>query len=329
MNIRRFMALLPDAERGGAYEALVPVAPDLDAFRQYALDREAKPLALRGPLFAAVPGGTAPIDERIAAILGAPTVMLEESWVLPASLLQDRFAPRADDFVACVVGFQPLPIQPSLLAQLADDPGPDADVLALGAVQAGRVIAWSPHLLEWPIGEKLARDLIWLLGQDRPEPLLAQVARALAPLVARKGPVPQAVHEAAIDALRGSPAHARAGAYILGFAADPAGAMIDTFLDGLVAGAHADHITDLVADGLANGDEAAALALASRVPCDALADALRACVDDPDFGDLALAAVALLDPEAEEIDLRELPAEAIALDDDPWCRRRDDVRRHS
>lgn len=322
------MALLPDAALRGAYATLAELAPDLDVFRSYALDREARPSAMRGPLFAAVPGGTAPIDARIAAILGAPSVQLDEGWTLPPALLEARWAPRADDFIACVIAAQALPIQPSLLAQL-DDPGPDADTLALGAVQLGRIVAWSPHLLEWPLGERVARDLLRLLGEDRPEPLLALIARALAPLTASKGPVPQAVRDAAVACLRGSDAHGRAGAYILGFAADPIGAMFETFLDGLVAGAHVEHVVDLVAAGLANDDEAAALALAARIPCDPLADALRACVDDPEYGDLAAAACALLDPTAEEIDLRELPAEPVALDDDPWCRRRDDVRRHS
>ncbi len=303
-QVRRLLALAPDADATGLYAALSPLAPPevIDHLRAYLFDRRARPLAhdVTGPLFAPVPGGVAPIDDRIAAILVAPTVGL-------AQLLIHRWSPRADDLVALVVAHQPLPAQPAVLLQLAVDLGPDPDTLALSTLQCGRVLAWAPHLLEWPIAEELVGALLALFDPDRPEPLIALAARALAPLAARRGPLPELVRSHAHAALSRGPALAGAGAYILGFAGDPAGALEETFLDGLVAAANVPRISDLVATGLAEGDEVAALGLAARIPLDPLAAVLRAAQDDPDYGALAALACAQLEG-ASEPPLVALPA---------------------
>ncbi len=313
-QIRRLLALAPDGDARGLHAALAPLAPPgaIDQLRAYLFDPLARPLGpeLTGPLFAPVPGGVAPLDDRIAAILVAPTILLAPD-AIPIDLLRHRWSPRADDVVALAVANQPLPLQPALLSQLAADLGPEPDTLALSAVQCGRVLVWAPHLLEWPLAEEIVGALLALLDPARPEPLLALVARALAPLAARPGPVPERIRvraRAAIDQDSAVTALARAGAYILGFAADPAGALVDTFLDGLVAAANVPLVADLVATALAHGDdEAAALALAARLPLDPLADVLRAALDDPDFGELAAHACLLLDG-AEDLPLGPRPA---------------------
>ena len=345
-DVRRLLALAPDGEAGGLHAALAPLAPAgaADRLRDYLFDRAARPLApdLTGPLFAPVPGGVAPLDERIAAILGAPAVAFTDE-VLPLALLRYRFSPRADDLVALAVAHQPLPMQPGLLAQLAVDLGPDPDVLALSAVQCGRVLAWAPHLLEWPIAEEIVAGLLALLVAERPEPLLAQVARALAPLAPRGGPLPALIRARARELVGAAPPLARAGAYVLGFAEDPAGGMVETFLDGLVAAANVPRVADLVAAALHEGDEVAALALAARLPLDPLAPALRAALDDPELAPLAAHALVLIDgaedaalppmpPEPPVVDPRDdatLHAQLAdpALRDDAWCALRDRARR--
>jgi len=349
-DVRRLLALAPDGSAHGLHAALALLAPPGAAsrLRDYAFDRQARPLGadLGGPLFVPVAGGVAPIDERIPAILGAPAVAFADD-ALPIELLRFRFSPRADDLVALAIAHQPLPMQPGLLAQLAADLGPDPDVLALSVVQCGRVLAWAPHLLEWPIAEEIIAGLLALLDANRPEPLVALAARALAPLAPRGGPLPELIRAQARALVTRAPALARAGAYILGFAEDPAGAMVETFLDGLVAAANVARLADLVAGALHAGDEAAGLALAARVPLDPLAPAFRAALDDPELGALAADALVLIDG-AEDLPLPAVPSTPVAagplaavsddellaqlddpaLRDDAWCALRDRARRN-
>lgn len=140
------------------------------------------------PLFRAVgPGNAVPFDDGAAALATMPMWLgLAEFSPL---LMRHRFAPRADDVMAVALSAMDVGAQVNVLAQLFADRGPDADVLHLSTLQCGRILAWCPHLLEWPIGEAIVDQLLRLLAPTQPRPLQLLVARALGPIAARSAPL--------------------------------------------------------------------------------------------------------------------------------------------
>ncbi len=211
--VRRALTQLPDAARTSLASPFAtqagagPLSPDevIELLSTYLLDpRTGAILAttderaewLAGPLFTWVgPGNAAPVDDQVAALIVAP--VLGRGGVLSPLVTKHRFAPRADDLVALSVAALDLPAQAAALEQLFGEPGPEPETLALSIVQCGRVLAWAPHLLEWPIAEHVVTALIALLDPSRPAPLLDAVAAALGPIASRPGPLAQRVRTAA------------------------------------------------------------------------------------------------------------------------------------
>ena len=207
--VRRALAELPDAGQltlaaafadlaGGLPEAGELLAGYLFDPRGGALlaTTDARASWLAKPLFTTVgPGNAAPVDDVIAALIAGP--ILAKGGVLSPVVMKQRFAPRADDAVAIAVAALPRPAQLAALDQLAADGGPDAATLALSTVQCGRVLAWSPHLLEAPIADRIVAALVALLHPTRPRPLLDAVARALGPLAATPGSHGDRIRDAA------------------------------------------------------------------------------------------------------------------------------------
>lgn len=282
------------------------------------------------PLFRwAGPGNAVPFDDGAAALATMPMWLgLTEFSPL---LVRHRFAPRADDLLAVALSAMDMGAQVNVLAQLFADRGPDADVLHLSTLQCGRMLAWCPHLLEWPIGEAIVDQLLRLLVPSQPRPLQLLVARALGPIAARTSPLavrvrsvvrellercdtPPLAPAAGLSALvaqittpqdptqaeylaRPARQLAQTCALILGHAAplDPAGfgelaeACIDrpaadlfpAFVDGLIAGAHHNGLSVLVAQLVDDGDhEELALSILQRFPVDAAAPWLMAATEN-------------------------------------------------
>jgi hypothetical protein len=191
--------------------APIPSTDAVEALTAYLLDPkgnailavdESRARWLDGPLFRWIgPGNAIPINDQIAALAAAP--LLAGGGVLSPLVGNHRFAPRADDAVALAISMLDLPIQAGALEKLFADPGPDPDRLALSVVQCGRALAWSPHLLEWPIAERVVDALIALLDAKRARPLLDLVARVLGPIAMRPGPLPDKVRAAARAGIEG------------------------------------------------------------------------------------------------------------------------------
>jgi len=216
--VRGSFALLPDC---GRVPLVAPIMAELEAspipsndaveiLTAYLLDPRGNAILaldddrarwLDCPLFRWVgPGNAIPIDDQIAALAAAP--LLSGGGLLSPLVGKHRFAPRSDDAVALAISMLDLPLQASALEKLYADPGPDPDRLALSVIQCGRALAWSPHLLEWPIAETVIEALLALLHPSRPRPLVDQVARVLAPIALRPGPLPDKVRAAARAGLR-------------------------------------------------------------------------------------------------------------------------------
>lgn len=150
------------------------------------------------PLFRwAGPGNAVAFDDAAAALATLPMwIGLREVSPL---LQRHRFAPRADDVLAVAVSALELGAQAQALEHLLAQRGPDADTLHLATLQCGRILAWCPHLLEWPVAETIVDQLLALLLPTQPRPLQLLVARALGPIAARTAPlaarVTTAVHQ--------------------------------------------------------------------------------------------------------------------------------------
>ncbi len=140
------------------------------------------------PLFTwAGPGNAVVFDDAAAALATLPMwIGLHE---LSPLLQRHRFAPRADDAIAVAVSALQLGAQAQALEQLLAQPGPDADNLHLSTLQCGRILAWCPHLLEWPVAETIVERLLGLLVPTGPRPLQLLAARALGPIAARTAPL--------------------------------------------------------------------------------------------------------------------------------------------
>jgi hypothetical protein len=215
--VRRELALHPDADRTALAIPFseiigagpVPAREAIEALTAYLLDPSGGALLstsadratwLESPLFSWVgPGNAAPLDDQIAALVVGP--ILGRGTSLAPVLVASRFAPRADDVLALAVASLELPAQAAVLETLFADPGPDPELLALSVIQCGRVLAWAPHLLEWPIAESIVDALIARLEPSRPRPLLDAIARALGPIAAHPGPLGATVRTAALAGL--------------------------------------------------------------------------------------------------------------------------------
>ena len=197
--VRRAIADLPDAGRLTLAAPFADVAAGLpeaiELLVGYLFDprggallatSDARAAWLERPLFTTVgPGNHAPVDDVIAALVAGP--VLAKGGALSPVVIQQRFAPRADDAVAVAVAALPPAAQAVALEQLFANPGPDAATLALSTVQCGRVLAWSTDLLDVPVADGIVTALLALLHPSRPRPLLELVARALGPLAATSG----------------------------------------------------------------------------------------------------------------------------------------------
>jgi len=216
--VRRALALVPDGQRHALAKPFaelvaasgLPTADLGGLIVGYLFDHaagallatnEARAEWLAGPLFQTVgPGNAAFVDDTIAALIAAP--MLARGGALADVALAHRFAPRADDAIALAVSALPRDRQAAALARLAE-PVADPDRAVLAAVQCGRVLAWSPHLVDTPDGERALDAVLALLSPARPKPLLDEVARALGPIAAQPGAAAERVRDAALAALDG------------------------------------------------------------------------------------------------------------------------------
>jgi len=214
--VRRALALVPDARRHALAQPFaelvaasgMPTSELSSLIAGYLFDpaagallatSEARTTWLAGPLFETVgPGNAAFVDDLIPALIAAP--LLAKSGSLAEVAHARRYAPRADDAIALAVSALPREHQAAALARLAEPP-PDPDRAVLATVQCGRVLAWSPHLLDTPAGERALAALLELFSAARPKPLLDEVARALGPIAAQPGPAGDRVREAAFAAL--------------------------------------------------------------------------------------------------------------------------------
>lgn len=216
-SLRRELALFPDAGRLPLARPVseIAVAGPLagpvvtERLASYLLDPRGGALLaldedhatwLSGPLFQWVgPGNAVPHDDQLAALIVAP--LLGDGTALAPLLLHHRFSPRADDAVAIAVAALELPAQAAALEALYADAGPEPELLALSLVQCGRVLAWCPHLLEWPIAERIVDALLARLAPTQPRPVLDGVVRALGPIARHPGPLGARVRAAALAGL--------------------------------------------------------------------------------------------------------------------------------
>ena len=211
-DVRRALALLPDGRQHElalpfaelAAASGLPTSELAELLLGYLFDRSASAILatsdaraawLAGPLFLTVgPGNGAFVDDVIAALIAAP--ILAKGGALAAVALEHRFAPRADDAIALAVSALPAESRVAALEALFAPLG-DPDRQLLATIQCGRVVAWSPALVETPIGARVVAALLELLSPSRPKPLLDEVARALGPIAADAGPLAQRVRDAA------------------------------------------------------------------------------------------------------------------------------------
>jgi len=211
-DVRRALALLPDGRQHElalpfaelAAASGLPTSELAELLLGYLFDRSASAILatsdaraawLAGPLFLTVgPGNGAFVDDVIAALIAAP--ILAKGGALAAVALEHRFAPRADDAIALAVSALPADRRVAALEALFAPLG-DPDRQLLATIQCGRVVAWSPALVETPIGARVVAALLELLSPSRPKPLLDEVARALGPIAADAGPLAQRVRDAA------------------------------------------------------------------------------------------------------------------------------------
>jgi hypothetical protein len=216
-SVRRELALVADCNRhdfSTPFEELAlstgfPREKLHAALLEYMLDPsgqailgidEARVEMLLLPLFRWVgPGNAAPVEDVIAALILGPA--LAADGVLPQTLTERRFAPRADELVAVAIAAMEPGAQEAALTKLWADKGPDPELLALSAVQCGRALAWTPELLELPIAKEIIDTLLARLDPAHAQPHTFAVARALAPIAAQTTPYAVRIRDAALSAL--------------------------------------------------------------------------------------------------------------------------------
>lgn len=196
--LRRTAALVPDGDRLSLLETLMqdeviaPLAPAdaIERLMHYLLDPKGRALLgvddqlaawLAGsPLLRPCgPGAAVPISDDLAAVLVAP--MLARADGLPDVLARWRWSPRADALIGAVVGALEPDAGARALAKLMT-PGRDEAHVHQAALQAGRALAWAPHLHDRPEATAVVDALLPLLGRDSPRPQLTALIAALGPI---------------------------------------------------------------------------------------------------------------------------------------------------
>ncbi|MBK9035016.1 MAG: hypothetical protein IPL61_27760 [Myxococcales bacterium] len=196
--VRRAALLTPDGERLALQPALAqahllaPLAPAaaIERLMAYLLDPKGRAILgadddlaawLAGsPLLRPCgPGVGVPIHDDLAAVIVAP--VLAKADGLPPVLARWRWSPRADALIAATVASLEPDAGARALAALRE-PGPDEEVVHQALLQAGRALAWAPHLHDTPDGEAVIGQLVRLLDRGSPRPLLAQLVGALGPI---------------------------------------------------------------------------------------------------------------------------------------------------
>ena len=223
--VRRATLLTPDGARGALLPLLTtervahPLTPDAVVGRlmHYLLDSKGRAILgvddelaawLDGSVLLRLcgPGAAVPIHDDLAAVLVAP--VFSEAPELPPILAKWRWSPRADVLIAATISIlEPAAGERALTALRA--PGLDEETVHQALLQAGRALAWSPHLHDTATGEAIIGELVRLLDRASPRPLLAQLVHALGP-IARAGTTQgerarmhaQAQLGAAVDRLR-------------------------------------------------------------------------------------------------------------------------------
>jgi HEAT repeat protein len=134
----------------------------------------------RSPLMHVVgPGNGAPILDDVAAVMVAPTLAHD---TIPPIVWKWRWSPRADELVAAVVAALPPDAGERELARLVAEPGPDEERVHQGLLQAGRTLAWAPHLHDAAPAAGVVDRLLALLDRSSPRPLLEALTAALGPI---------------------------------------------------------------------------------------------------------------------------------------------------
>lgn len=136
------------------------------------------------------PGCAVPLGDDLAAVLVAPSLARAEE--LPAVLAKWRWSPRADELVAATVAALSPEAGARALAQLRA-PGRDEPLLHQAALQAGRALAWAPHLHGAPDAHAIVSELVALLDRTTPRPLLAALAVSLGPIARARTPLGERV----------------------------------------------------------------------------------------------------------------------------------------
>jgi|GEM_PF-3450606 len=196
--IRRAAALTPDGDRLALLPLLMddvvvdPLEPSeaIERLMHYLLDPKGRAIlgvddklaawVAASPLLrSAGPGAAVPLSDDLAAVLVAP--MLARADELPDVLRRWRWSPRADELIAATVAA----MEPEAGARALESlraPGRDEPVIHQAALQAGRALAWSPHLHDRPVATAIVDALVPLLDRSSPRPQLAALIAALGPI---------------------------------------------------------------------------------------------------------------------------------------------------
>ncbi len=197
-SLRRAAALVPDGERLALLPLLMqdvvidPLPPDaaLDRLLHYLLDPLGRAIVgvdaahaawiAGSPLLRPCgPGAAVPLADDLAAVVVAP--MLARADDLPEVLLRWRWSPRADELIAATIAAMEPAAGARALARLRA-PGRDEALVHQAALQAGRVLAWAPHLHDGADAQAIVDELLVLLAPTSPRPQLAALVAALGPI---------------------------------------------------------------------------------------------------------------------------------------------------
>lgn len=197
-TLRRAAASTPDGDRLSLLpllahdDVVAPLAPEdaVEVLMRYLLDPSGRAILgideqrtawfTSSPLLRPCgPGCAAPLADDLAAVLVAP--MLARANELPEVLLRWRWSPRADELIAATVASLEPAAGARALAQLRA-PGRDEEHVHQAALQAGRALAWAPHLHGSDDARAIVGELVALLDRASPRPLLDALTRALGPI---------------------------------------------------------------------------------------------------------------------------------------------------
>lgn len=226
--LRRAALLVPDGDRLSllpllAQDATVaPLTPAvaLERLLHYLLDPLGRAILgvdeqlaawiARSPLLRPCgPGAAVPVSDDLAAVLVAP--MLARHDELPEVLVKWRWSPRADEVIAATVATMEPAAGARALAKLRE-PGPHEELVHQAALQAGRALAWAPHLHDLDDARAVVGELVKLLDRSSPRPQLAALMAALGPIARAQTPLGDTVREHALAQLGAAVARLHEGA---------------------------------------------------------------------------------------------------------------------